>query len=344
MNTASRLIYYPVLLGLLWAGSACHRQEKPGQPASLAAAAVNTQVVKDAWRWATEEVVGTVRPKLSAVVAAKVSGTLERVLVSAGQEVKRGDWLAQMDAREIQARLDQAVAVREQTKNDIARFTKLLAQQAVTQQEFDAVQARQRVALATATEAETMLSYTRITAPFDGVITRKYADVGDLAVPGKPLFDIEDPRAFRLEADVPEADIGGLKMGGQLNVQVSPLTTNLVGTISEIAPAADPNSRTVLVKLDLPSFAGLRSGQFGRVAIPVAQVRALRVPAAAVVVRGQMEILFVAVNRQAQLRLVKTGKRVNDEVEIVSGLNPGETVVTEGASRLQDGQPLEVKL
>jgi len=103
-----------------------------------------------------------------------------------------------------------------------------------------------------------------------------------------------------------------------------------------------------LVKLDLPGATGLRSGQFGRVAVPVGEASAIRVPVAAVIQRGQMELVFVvagdhAHGNQAQLRLVKTGSRVGDEVEIVSGLNSGDRVVAEGASALADGQPVTIK-
>jgi multidrug efflux pump subunit AcrA (membrane-fusion protein) len=97
------------------------------------------------------------------------------------------------------------------------------------------------------------------------------------------------------------------------------------------------------VKLDLPPNACLRAGQFARVTIPVGETRALLVPSAAVVQRGQMELVFVVVNRQAQLRLVKTGKRIGDTVELVSGFSAGEQVVVEGASRLRDGQPVEAQ-
>ena len=99
----------------------------------------------------------------------------------------------------------------------------------------------------------------------------------------------------------------------------------------------------MLLSLDLPGATGLRSGQFGRVAVPVAEVSAMRVPASAVAVRGQMEIAFVVVNGKAQMRLVKTGKHLGGEVEIVSGLAVGEQLVVEGASQLLDGQPVGAK-
>jgi RND family efflux transporter MFP subunit len=199
------------------------------------------------------------------------------------------------------------------------------------------------VADAAATQARTLLGYTRVTAPFAGVITRKYADVGDLASPGKPLLEMEDAHALQLETDVPEAVIGRLVLGDKLGVRVSGVSNEFTGVVSEIAPSADPNSRTFLVKLDLPPTPGLRAGQFGRVAVPVGETSALRVPASAVVQRGQMELLFVVIKGHAQMRIVKTGKRVGDEVELVSGVDAGEQVVVDGATRLTDGQPVEVK-
>jgi RND family efflux transporter MFP subunit len=250
--------------------------------------------------------------------------------------------LAQLSAPEIQARLDQAQAVRHQAETDLKRFTALLEAGTLTRAEFDNAQAKARVAQAAVVEAETLLSYTRITAPFDGVVTRKLADVGDLAAPGKPLLEMEDATTLRLEADVPEAVVGRLKLGDKLPVKISALDVGLEGVVSEIAPAADPNSRTFLVKLDLPGSPGLRAGQFGRVSMPVGETTALRVPASAVVQRGQMEIVFIIVDGKAQLRLVKTGKRIGSEVELVSGVEAGEKIVTHGAAALVDGQPLTV--
>ena len=139
------------------------------------------------------------------------------------------------------------------------------------------------VADASAAAAKTLVGYTKVTAPFNGVITRKYADVGDLASPGKSLLEMEDSSALRLEADVPDALVDKISLGDRLPVRVGTLETNLEGVVSEIAPSSDSNSRTFLVKLDLPSTPGLRAGQFGRAAVPVGKTSALRVPASAAI-------------------------------------------------------------
>jgi len=339
MNTQnlSRAAAVAALASLLGGCGQSHpRDVRP----ELSVATVHTQLIEAKSRVATEEVVGTVRAKLRSVIEAKVSGKIERVLVVPGQKVRQGELLARIDAREVQARLDQALAVRQQAESDLRRAASLLEQKILPQSEYDSAQSRSRVTAATVKEGETMLGYTEVTAPFDGVITRKLADVGDLAAPGKALLEMEDSRTLRLEADVPEAVVGKLTLGDKLPVRIAALQAELEGVISEFSPAADPNSRTFLVKLDLSDTTGLRAGQFGRVAMPVGETSQLRVPAPAVIQRGQMEIAFIVGDGKAQLRLVKTGKHLSGEVELVSGVSAGERIVVENVAELTDGQPV----
>jgi RND family efflux transporter MFP subunit len=331
-----------VSLAIMLISTGCGRKGENAGDKTLPAATVQTQVAESKSRVATEETVGTVRAKLHAVIEAKVSGKIDRMLVVPGQRVPAGELLATVDAREMQAQYDQAVAVRQQAESDLKRATDLFHQNILSPSEFDAAQSRFHVADAAAMAAKTLLDYTRVTAPFDGVITRKDADVGDLAVPGKPLLEMEDARNLRLETDVSEALMDKITLGDRLPVRIGVLGTNLEGVVSEIAPSADSNSRTFLVKLDLPAVPGLRAGQFGRAAVPVGETSALCVPASAVVQRGQMELVFIAVKGRVQMRIVKTGKHAGDEVELVSGVDPGEFVVVSGAGNLVDGQAVVV--
>ena len=188
-----------------------------------------------------------------------------------------------------------------------------------------------------------MMGYVEVMAPFDGVVTKKWADVGDLASPGKALVDIEDPSALQLEADVPEAIATAVHPDAQLTVRLDSLNRELTGTVKEMAPVADPTTRTFRVRLALPQTAGLMSGQFARLLVPVGESSAVRVPASAVVLRGQLEIVFVVTNQRAQMHLVKTGKRLGDELEILAGLDAGDSVVIDGAGLLTDGQPVVEK-
>ena len=290
---------------------------------------------------ATEEVVGTVRSKQRAMVEAKVAGRVEQYLVVPGQVVKAGEMIAQLDVREVATKVDSAKALLEQADRELGRVRQLAAQNAATRQELDAMEARQKVAAAQVIEAETMLSYARVTAPFDGVVTRKLAEVGDLGMPGKPLAEVESPKGLRFEADLPEAILDRVKMGQKMTATIGGVTEEAV--VSEIAPIADAVSRTFRVKLDLREREGLRTGQFGRVAVPVAETEVLRVPVAAVVKRGQLEGVFVLKEGRAWLRLVKTGRPVAGGIEILSGLEVGEEIVGESSTNMKDGQRVEVK-
>ena len=126
-----------------------------------------------------------------------------------------------------------------------------------------------------------------------------------------------------------------------MTIRVGESTSDLSGTVAEIAPIADPTSRTFRVKLDVPTSPGLMSGQFARLIVPMGENTSMRVPISAVVQRGQMEILFAVENQHARLHLVKTGRRVNDETEILTGLDSGDSVVVDNPQQLLDGQPIQ---
>jgi RND family efflux transporter MFP subunit len=314
-----------------------------GSSTDLPTAKVRVQTIESKSQANTEDVVGTVHATLHATLEAKVSGRIDKLPVALGQRIKAGELVARLEAAEINARLDQAEASLEQAERDWKRVSALFEQQAVTRAEYDAAQSRHRLAQGAAAEAKAMMSYVEIVAPFGGVVTRKWADVGDLATPGKPLVAIEDPSALQLEADVPQAIASQVQRDARLAARVEGVSEELTGTVSEIAPVADSVSRTLRVKLDLPASPGLRSGQFARLAVPVGESNSLRVPAAAVVQRGQLEIVFVVANQHANLHLVKSGKRIGDTLEILSGLRAGDSVVIDGAAQLADGQPVEAK-
>ena len=332
-----------LLLGLTALLVGCGKRHEPQVTTgeNLPPAAVRVQTIEAVKQPAVEEVVGTVQPKLQAVIEAKTSGRITRLPVALGQSVKQGDVLVELATQEIQARLDQANAAFRQAELDFKRTDNLRKQQAATQAELDAAQAHYSVAKATVAEADALSGYAKILAPFDGVVARKLADEGDLAMPGKPLLELEGRAGLRLVADIPSLLADRVLPGAKLAVRVDTLPDTITGTLAEIAPAADPASRTVCMKVDLPETAGLRTGQFGRLAVPIGEPTFLFVPPSALVRRGQLEILFVAADGKAQMRLVRVGKETKQGTEILTGLAAGETVVIEEAGTLRDGQPLQ---
>ena len=332
------------LFGLLILVAGCGPEPKPVAPAPSTAvpARVRVVVVESHGLSATEEVVGTVRTRWHATVEAKVAGRIESLPVAPGQRVRQGDTLVVLDARETQARLESAKAVLEQSVRDLERVRKLLKDGAATPSEVETMESRHRIAAAAVSEMETLQGHARVVAPFDGVVTSKRVDVGDLATPGRALVEVEDPEHLRFEADVPEALIDQIGFGARLPVRIASRKDPIEGTVVEMAPVAEAVSRTYRVKLDLSPAPGLRSGQFGRVAVPTAQASVPQVPAAAVFQRGQLEYVVVVTAGQGRLRLIRTGKRLGDAVEIISGVESGETVVVLNPEQVRDGQALEV--
>ncbi len=321
---------------------------KPHEPTAATGeswppASVRVEKIETVKQPAMEEVVGTVEPKLQAVIEAKVSGRITRLPVTVGQTVKQGDVLVELAPEEIRAKLDQATAAFRQAELDFNRVSNLRQQSAATQAELDAAQARYNVTKAAVAEADALSGYTKIPAPFDGVVARKLADEGDMAMPGKPLLELEGRTGMRLVANVPSQLASHVLSNAQLAVRVDTLSDTIIGTVVEISPAADPTSRTVCVKLDLPETPGLRTGQFGRLAVPALEAAFLFVPPTALVRRGQLEILFVAADGKALMRLVRTGKQTAQGIEILAGLAPAEAVVVEGTENLRDGQPLQTR-
>ena len=316
--------FFPVVAAALLAG--CGRNSESGKhdlPAvNVHALAVDLQPTPE-----TYEVVGTVRPKVSATVSAKVMATIEEIPVKAGDTVTAGQLLARLDDRELRAEFDRA-------KSDYDRLKTLLDQQAIAPSEFDAVNARYRV-------AQAALSYARVAAPFDGVVAAKTCDAGDLTSPNKPLFVIEQTNAYRLEARVPERFAAASAVGKSVRVIVDATGENCAGTIGESEPSADAVSLGFLVKIDLQCLKPVQSGMFGRARLIVGERPALLVPGSAVHQRGQLTYLLIASDRRAHMRLVKTGREHGDSVEILSGLQAGERVITSANSELVDGSPVQ---
>ncbi|MBW2659688.1 MAG: efflux RND transporter periplasmic adaptor subunit, partial [Deltaproteobacteria bacterium] len=315
------------------------REKKPRNLPTVKVDVVTATVIEIPF---LNEVMGTVQPVNRAAIAAKITGTIEKIPVSLGSAVSRGDLLVEISAEEISAKVIQAQAQLAQAKRNLNRERKLLQKKAATSESVKSLQDMYRVAEAVYREAKTMLGYTKINAPFDGLITKKIANVGDLSTPGTPLLQLENNTKLQVVTSIPEGIILQIKEGDQLPVTIPAGDLSLTGTVAEIAPASDPFSRTTPIKINIENNSNLRSGQFARVALPGKNIGTLFVPASAVLTSGQMEKIFVADGGKAHLRLVRTGRHEADRIEILAGLNPGDKVIIDNNKFLLDGQPLNI--
>ena len=209
----------------------------------------------------------------------------------------------------------------------------------------EAAQAGQAQAKAAVAQAQSAFGYSKLRAPFDGVVTERRVDPGALASPGMPLLTIESSGRLRLEATVDESDLRFVHVG-----EIVPVTLDaypdqkLSGRVSQIVPAADPASRTFLLKIELPSSTLLRSGLFGRAQFSRGERKALIIPRTAVIERGSIKGVFVVdQDKIASLRYVTLGGPLGDRVEVLSGLSPSESIVLSPADRDLGGKRIEVQ-
>lgn len=311
------------------------------------------------------EVAGTVKAKTVSNVASRVMGTVTSIIVREGDRVKKGSLLLTIDDSDIREKVRAAEAGRneaakalEGAKENLSlqnltydRYKRLYEGKAISQQEFDTVETRQKGARleyeraeeavkragAGVNEARVYRSYARVVSPVDGIVSEKKIEVGSMAGPGMPLVVIEDTSSFVFEANADERLSGTIKKGMALGVTVDSLSKTFEGRVAEVLPSVDPASRTFLVKISLRG-AGLRSGQYGRVSFPVAKKTAILLPLRAVVSRGQLDGVYaVDDSGVVTYRLVRTGESYGNDIEILSGVGPGEKVIVEGVDKAVDG-------
>lgn len=319
------------------------------------------------------EAVGTVQAAQTSILASKMMGNIVEIRVHEGDRVRRGQILALIDDSQPRAAVDRATAADTASQRKLAaadselalanstlkRFQTLFEKKSVSPQEFDEIQARQQSALAqrdmaradqdqakaVLTQAKTALEYTLIRAPFDGVISEKKADVGTLASPGTPIFTVEDVRRYRLAAPINESDLSLVRVGQPVPFLIDAFGSEVLkGRVVEIVPAADPGTRSFLVKIELPADSRLRSGLFGRVQFSRGERRALFVPRTAIVQRGQMQGVFLLdQNKVATLHYIAVGRPVQSQIEVLAGLQSGDWLVAAPATLELDGKRIEAQ-
>lgn len=287
---------------------------------------------------------GTVRSRTEAQVAPKLLARIREIRVDVGMDVKAGDVLAVLDDRDLTSKVEQAKAVlgaaeaqAAQSDADHRRVKTLFEKEAATGRDLEAAEARAKSARAqvdqarqAVAEAEVLHSESILRAPFEGVVTGKWAQPGDTAVPGRPVVTLQDPRHLRLEAHVPESCARKAALGMEVRVRIDSIGRETTARIEEIAPVADPESRTFLLKASLSAGEGIRPGTFGRFIQPCGKRTALLVPASSISRAGQLELVRVVENGEVLTRHVRTGKRHGDLVEILSGLRDRERILPEG--------------
>jgi RND family efflux transporter MFP subunit len=260
------------------------------------------------------------------VAAAKANLDLAQVTFGRMQDLFQKKSISNQEFDEASARLKAAQAGYEMAK---ARRVQLNSKLAQADQEVSST--------------EIMRTYADIRAPFNGIVTAKTVEPGSLAMPGTPLLTIEREGAYRFEASVEESHLAAIRAGQAVSVTLDGVDHPIDARVSEIVPAVDASSRTYLVKIDLPAIASLRSGLFGRAGFQLGTRSALTVPAAAISERGQLQTVMAVDEGIARTRIVTTGSRLKDRIEVLSGLSAGDKIIFPVPPGLADGARVEVR-
>jgi RND family efflux transporter MFP subunit len=261
----------------------------------------------------------------NATAAAKANLDLAQTTFDRMKELAGKKSISNQEMDEASARLKAAEANYEMMRSRRAQIT---SKAAVVEQEVRA--------------AGIMRDYAKLAAPFNGVVITRTVEPGNLATPGAPLLTIEQDGLYRLEASVDESKLASVRVGQAVEA-VLEADRKLKARVSEIVPSVDAASRTYIVKLDLPATPNLRTGMFGRAIFPLGVQKVVAVPLAALTERGQLQSVFVVEDGVAHTRLVTTGRRTGNAVEVLSGLTAGEKVVLPVPVGLQDGARVEVR-
>jgi RND family efflux transporter MFP subunit len=308
--------------------------------------------VRKITRPVTESAVGTIRAVHESTIGSKLLARVLEINLKAGQPIRGGDVLVRLDDTDLRAKLQQAKAAqaaaeaaREQAAVDEKRFAALVKTNAVSRQQYeqtatalrstDAELNRTREAVK---EAQAMLDWATVRSPIDGLVIDKRVEVGDTVTPGQTLVTLFDPKRMQMVASVRESLALQLRVGQDLGVRVDGLKKTCTGTVSEIVPQAQSASRTFQVKVTGPCPPGIYSGMFGRILVPLDEEQLLVIPRQAVRRVGQLELVDVVEQGRVIRRAIRTGRPVDDEIEVLSGLTEGEQVVlpTEKESRAQE--------
>jgi len=344
-------------LPLLMSVAACSRNGAEGNDASAkgqgktgrAAVAVPVSVTEvvphDLAR--TVAVTGPVEPIRTVTVNAQTAGTVLSVLVEEGNRVHGGQLMAQLDARETTAQLERARAVLANAQAAYERMQRLQKSDLSSDAEMESARSTFDIAKADVQLWSTRLAFCRVTAPISGIVTAKRVEKGAAVSATSPMFSIADDSLLVVRVRVSELDVAHLRPDQPASIQLDAYPgVKFSGYIRRIFPSADAASRLVPVETvlgKLPQGVIARPGYLARVEFALnTRSGVLAVPAPAIGVTDSSSFVYVVKADTLSRRTVKTGLTTSGWIEITSGLEPGERVVSSGHVNLRSGVRVRV--
>lgn len=294
-------------------------------------------------------------------LSTRMMGTVQQISVSLGDKVSKGTVLMTLFNRDIdaaalaaQSGVNAAEAAFKLAQNDLAAYKVLFEKNSVSVREYEGVktafvgaetaysQAKAQLEMAKAQQA-----FTQIRAPYDGVVTNRFINQGDMAQPGMPLLEIEGGNGFDIWTSVGSEYIADYKIGDTVTVKVHPSERTLKGSITELGLSSKNTAGQYRVKITLNGdTTPLLSGMYASIYFNASnkEKETLYVPLKAIVTKGQLKGVYVlSAQNTAMLRWLRLGQEHNESVEVLSGLVAGETYVLHAQSKMYNGVALDVQ-
>ncbi|WP_179352149.1 efflux RND transporter periplasmic adaptor subunit [Winogradskyella vidalii] len=357
-----KYIYLLTLTATAFFLTSCGSEDKKAVVDNSPAIVVKTSQVDTNGNSPFLSVSGKIQASNSADLSTRMMGYVNKVHVNVGDKVKKGQLLVSINNADLQAKkaqvnagITEATAAFKNAQKDYNRYKNLFAENSASQKEMDDMTANFEVAKARLESANQMknevnaqFTYSNITAPFSGTVTRKNVEAGNMANPGVPLVSIETPGHFEVMAMVPETEISEIKKGTTVDVLVKSIHQTIKGEVTEVSTSAKNTGGQYLVKIDLEKTeANILSGMFTTVQFPIerkSKSELVLVPSEAIITKGQLTGLYtVSQSNTALLRWLRLGRTYGDQVEVLSGLNAGETYIVSAEGKLFNGAKINVQ-
>lgn len=306
---------------------------------------------------------GKIEASNSANLSTRLMGFVNNVHVKVGDKVAKDQLLVsinntdlQAKAAQVNARITEATVAYRNAEKDFNRFQNLFSENSASQKELDDITARFEMAKAQLEAAKQMknevtaqFNYTNIRAPFSGVVTNKFIEVGDMANPGMPLIAIETPGNYEVTAMIPENEISEIKTNTEVKVLVKSINATLEGKVTEVSTSAKNTGGQYLVKVDLINTPKeVLSGMYATVQFPVEKtsksIESILIQKEAIVTKGQLSGVYtVSQSNTAVLRWLRLGRTYGEQVEVLSGLNQEESYIVSADAKLYNGVKINIQ-
>lgn len=325
-------ILRPLILGLVFASTAAFAVEP------LPVVTVKPHAVD--LTFPAESLVEAVQ---QATVGAQLAGRVLEVKADAGQSVKKGDVLMRIDAREAAEAARAAEAQYANARVNYERTKSLVAQKFMSGAALDKAKADFDSAAANRSAAGASQSHATIVAPITGIVARRHTELGDMAMPGLPLFTLYQPGSLRVTASIPQHRLKEMRQVKTARVEFPELGKWVDSKMVQLLPTADASTHVSQVRVSLPDLPDAMPGMFARVHFVTGQAEKLTVPAVAVLRRGEVAAVYVQTpDNRLSLRQLRLGDAVGQgEIEVLAGLAAGDKVVTDpvrAAIQLKSGK------